>query len=199
MATIPSYPAIPAIANEDLFLVVDMSTPQTEVRNATGADVLTYVTGGILLPQASVVSLEADIANIATAISLKAQNDSPALTGNVSSTGTLGYATGAGGTVTQATSKSTGVTLNKITGAVTMHNASLANATAVTFTVTNSTVGANDAVTVNHASAGTAGAYLVSVSAVAAGSFKVTVYNVSGGALGEAIVIKYSVLKGVAS
>ena len=34
-------------------------------------------------------------------------------------TSAFGYTTGAGGTVTQATNKSTGVTLNKLTGAIT--------------------------------------------------------------------------------
>ena len=38
----------------------------------------------------------------------------------------IGYATGAGGTVTQATSKSTAVILNKLTGAITMNAASQA-------------------------------------------------------------------------
>src|SRR5262249_33804889 len=63
----------------------------------------------------------------------------------------IGYQTGAGagGTVTQATSKSTGVTLNKITGAITMNAAALAAATSVTFTVTDSSVAATDAVVAN--------------------------------------------------
>jgi hypothetical protein len=47
----------------------------------------------------------------------------------------IGYATGAGGTVTQATSKSTAVTLNTVTGAITMNNAALAAATIVSFTL----------------------------------------------------------------
>src|SRR5882672_9299987 len=40
-------------------------------------------------------------------------------------TSLLGYATGAGGAVTQATDKSTAVTLNKICGAITMNGAAL--------------------------------------------------------------------------
>ena len=53
-----------------------------------------------------------------------------------------------GGAVTQATSKSTGVTLNKPCGAITMHNASLAGDAEVSFTVTNSEVAATDVVLV---------------------------------------------------
>ena len=115
------------------------------------------------------------------------------------STGNLGFATGAGGAVTQATSRTTGVTLNKVSGAITMNNAALADATNVKFTVTNSAVGAPDVVIVNHASAGTAGAYQAWVSAVGAGSFDVSVRNVSGGSLGEAIVLNFAVIKAVAA
>jgi len=104
-----------------------------------------------------------------------------------------------GGTVTQATSKSTGVTLNAASGQITMHNASLADAAEVTFTVTNSEVSATDVVVVNHGSAGTAGAYVVQANTIAAGSFKVTVGNVSGGALAEAIVLNFVALKGASS
>jgi hypothetical protein len=126
------------------------------------------------------------------------------LTGSVpvrsaSATAPVGYATGAGGTVTQATSKSTGVTLNKVTGAITLHAAALADATTVSFTVTNSAVAAVDAVVVNHSSAGTAASYLVWADSVGAGSFKVNVRNVSGGSLGEAIVLTFAVLKGATS
>ena len=116
---------------------------------------------------------------------------------SVSPTGGLGYGTGAGGTVTQETDKTTGVTLNKVVGQITMNNASLADATTVSFTLTNSAIGANDMVVANHSSAGTAGAYIVSANALAAGSCKISVRNVSGGALGEAIVITFCVLKGV--
>lgn len=104
-----------------------------------------------------------------------------------------------GGTVTQATNKSTGVTLNKASGQVTMNNAALAAAAEVSFTVTNSEVSATDVVVVNHGSAGTAGSYLVNANGIAAGSFKVTVSNVSGGSLSEAIVINYVALKGASS
>ena len=106
----------------------------------------------------------------------------------------IGYVDG--GSVTQATNKSTGVTLNTNSGQITMNNASLADNAEVTFTVTNDRIAATDVVIVNHASAGTAGAYVVQCTAVAAGSFKITVGNVSGGALGQAIVLNYLILKG---
>ena len=104
-----------------------------------------------------------------------------------------------GGTVTQATNKGTGVTLNTESGQITMNNAALADAAEVSFTVTNSKVAATDVVVACHGSAGTAGAYIVSANAIAAGSFAITVSNVSGGSLSEAIVINYVALKGASS
>ena len=104
-----------------------------------------------------------------------------------------------GGTVTQASSKSTGVTLNTESGQITMNNAQLDAGVEVTFTVTNSKIAATDVVVACHGSAGTAGAYIVSANSIAAGSFKVTVSNVSGGSLSEAIVINFVALKGASS
>ena len=104
-----------------------------------------------------------------------------------------------GGTVTQATNKSTGVTLNTESGQITMNDAALAAAAEVSFTVTNSKVAATDVVVACHGSAGTAGSYLVNANAIAAGSFAVTVSNVSGGSLSEAIVINFVALKGASS
>lgn len=108
----------------------------------------------------------------------------------------FGYRSGTGGTVTQATSKATGVTLDKATGEITMNGAALAAATAVTFTLTNSVVAAGDFVLVQHVSAGTLGAYVCQAVA-AAGSANITVTNRTAGSLSEAIVLKYVVLKAV--
>ncbi len=107
----------------------------------------------------------------------------------------FGYATGQGGTVTQATSKSTGVTLNKTCGQITMNNAALAAATTVAFTLTNSLIAATDVVLVNIASAATSGAYTVTVTAVAAGSCRIEVRNNSGGSLSEALVLNFAIFK----
>ena len=104
-----------------------------------------------------------------------------------------------GGTVTQATSKATGVTLNAASGQITMDDAALAAAAEVSFAVTNSEIAAADVVLVNHASAGTAGAYLVQANTIAAGSFAITVTNVSAGSLGEAIVLNFVAFKGSSS
>jgi hypothetical protein len=84
---------------------------------------------------------------------------SVAATGAVTSSGGgMGYATGAGGTVTQVTSKSTGVTLNKLCGQITMAASALAANTTASFTLTNSNLAAGDLLILNHVSGGTAGA-----------------------------------------
>lgn len=113
-----------------------------------------------------------------------------------SATGTAGYTTGAGGAVTQGTSKSTGVTLNTVTGAITLNGAALTNGSTATFTVTNSAIGANDNVVLNHKSGGTLGGYGFKVHTIAAGSFKISVKNESGGDLTEAPVLQFSIIGG---
>lgn len=113
-------------------------------------------------------------------------------------TGGLGYGTGSGGSIAQATSKSTGVTLNKTNGQITLNSASLAADTAVSFTLTNSTISATDLIVLNHVSAGTFGAYMIDGRA-AAGSATIVVRNLTAGALAEAIVIGFAVVKAVTS
>ena len=109
-----------------------------------------------------------------------------------------GYVAGEGGTVTQATSKSTGVTLSKKCGQITMNAAALAADTTVTFTLTNTEVVATDIIILNHVSGGTAGAYLLNAQA-GSGSASINVRNITGGALSEAIVIGFAIIKAVVS
>lgn len=109
-----------------------------------------------------------------------------------------GYVVGEGGTVTQATSKSTGVTLSKKCGQITMDAAALAANTTVTFTLTNTEVVATDIIILNHVSGGTAGAYLLNAQA-GSGSASINVRNITGGALSEAIVIGFAIIKAVVS
>lgn len=104
-----------------------------------------------------------------------------------------------GGVETQITSKATGVTLNAHSGQITMHNASLASGIEVSFTLTNSVIGALDIVLVNHGSGGTAGSYLVQANNLGAGSCSITVSNASSGSLAEAIVLNFAVFGGASS
>lgn len=110
--------------------------------------------------------------------------------------GGIGYTTGAGGTITQATSKTTGVTLNAYSGTITMNNAALSSATIASFTVTDSDMGANDVISIQHDSGGTLGVYTVDPSTSASGSFVVNVRNDGTAPLSEAIVLRFAIIKG---
>ena len=107
-----------------------------------------------------------------------------------------GYVTGDGGAVTQATSKSTGVTLNKKCGQITLDGSTLNSDTTVSFTLTNTTVAATDIIVLNHVSGGTAGAYLLNAQA-GAGSASINVRNITSSLLSETIVIGFAVIKAV--
>jgi len=111
----------------------------------------------------------------------------------------FGYAAGSGSTVTQATNRATGVTINALTGQITTNNTSLAAEASAVFTVTNSFVAATDVVLVSIASGTVALNTDVVVTAVAAGSFNITVINnnaAAGTAETGAIVINFVVIKG---
>ena len=106
----------------------------------------------------------------------------------------LGYTVDAQGTVTQATSKSTAVTLDKSAGQITMNNAALAAGAAVSFTLNNRFLSANDIVILTISSGATAAAYTAYVSSMAVGSTVITLRNLSAGSLSEAVVINYAII-----
>lgn len=112
---------------------------------------------------------------------------------SISPTAGIGYATGAGGTVAQATSRTTGVTINKVCGAIALVSAA-GSAAAASFTVTNSAVAATDTITLSQKS-GT-DRYVLMVTKVAAGSFEITFFT-TGGTTVEQPVINFNVIKGV--
>lgn len=114
----------------------------------------------------------------------------------------FGFQKGAGKTVTQATNRTTGVTINTPCGTITTSSASLAAEAAAKFTVTNSKVGAKDVVIVSQQSGSNGGDTAVYVSAVAEGSFDITVANnnaAAGTAETGAILINFAVIKSVNS
>jgi hypothetical protein len=110
-----------------------------------------------------------------------------------SATAGIGYATGAGGAVTQGTNRTTGVTLNTVSGAITLVSAA-GTTSWQSFTVTNSTVAATDVVIVNQKS-GT-DLYEIHVTAVAAGSFRIS-YKTTAGTTTEQPVFNFAVIKAV--
>lgn len=108
----------------------------------------------------------------------------------------IGYTSAAQGSVTQATDKSTGVTLNTSMGRITMNGAALAGNTAVSFTLTNSLISTKDIIITNVSGGGTAAAYTVYVSSMTTGSAVITLRNLTAGSLSEAVIINYAIIHG---
>ena len=176
--------------NAETVLAAGIAAWLTNPTSANLAAALTDETGTGANVFANTPTLVTPVIGAATGTSLTA-------TGVIASTGTagVGYATGAGGAVTQITSRTTGVTLNKTSGAITLFSAA-GSATAATFTVTNSTVAATDVIILNQKS-GT-DLYDLMVTAVAAGSFNIT-FRTTGGTTTEQPVFNFAVIKAVSA
>lgn len=123
-------------------------------------------------------------------------------TGQVLSSSPLGYNTGTGGTVTQATSRTTGVTLDKITGEIVLFATSISGHEADEFVLTNSTIAANDVVVVcikSGCAAGTRKYYQTQVVSVSAGSCIISVGNIDNATIPstgtDAPVLQFAVIK----
>jgi len=130
-------------------------------------------------------------------------NITPKGTGQTLSSGKMGYPTGTGGSVTQATSRTTGVTLDKITGEIILVAGTLGGHDADEFVLTNSTIEANDVLILGIKSgvaAGTRKYYQVHVVSVSAGSCVISVGNIDNATIPasgtDAPVIQFVVLKG---
>ena len=109
----------------------------------------------------------------------------------------IGYSASAQSSVTQATSKSTAVTLNTSMGRITMNNASLATATNATFTLNNALISANDTVILTISGGQTTpGSYNVFANSLTTNSVSITLRNISGGTLSEAVIINFCIIHG---
>ncbi len=112
----------------------------------------------------------------------------------------IGYATGAGGAVSQATDRTTGVTINKASGAITTQATSLAAQTSVAFTVTNSVVAIGDVIVLSVRSGPTGTKTIATVTTVAAGSFQINLFNTDASTADTgAAIINFAVLKAVSA
>lgn len=114
----------------------------------------------------------------------------------VENTTGFGYGAGSGGTVTQSTSKTTAVTLNKSCGQITMHNAALNNGSSVAFSVNNSTATGMYTVIVGACDNGN---YTVMPQYFGEGNFGIRVTNASGITQAEALKINFTIIKGSVS
>lgn len=112
-------------------------------------------------------------------------------------TGGLGYGTGAGGSVTQLTSKSTSVTLNKPCGQITMNNAALASGVSVTFALNNTLINGVDGILLSvYANSQTVqGTYSLSW-AINPSVAYITVTNKSATSYSDNLIINFQITKG---
>lgn len=199
---ISALPIATSQAAADVLPIVQASTSTTKQLSVSNlftsptfvTPVLGTVTSGNISACTSTnMTLTTPVLGIATGTSLSTSGNQV-----ISGTGKQGYASGSGGTITQATSKATGVTLSKSNGQITLNNAALAADTTVSFTLTNTVIEAGDVLVLNHISGGTAGSYLLNAQS-AAGSASINVRNITTGSLSEAIVIAFAVIKAVTS
>jgi len=181
----------PASATATLF--IDASA--TPLVKYTTPDGTTNTLGalGIANTWSAIQTLTTPVIGAATGTSL-------AVTGAITSSGGttgLGYATGAGGTVTQGTSKVTAFTLSKMTGTIQFAaDALAANTSTAGATWTNTSIAATDHVMFTHQSGGTLGAYNIACNP-GAGTATVYLRNVTTGSLSEAPVFHFTVFKSV--
>ena len=111
----------------------------------------------------------------------------------------IGYSAAAQGSVTQLTDKSTGVTLNKSAGRITMNNAALAGGAVASFVLTNSLISTNDTIIVcvsSNTTGSAAGAYTTYISYLSAGTALISLRNLSATSYSEAVIINYTVIHG---
>lgn len=117
----------------------------------------------------------------------------------------IGYATGAGALVSQATDRTTTVICNGNSGAITTQATSLAAQTSVAFTVTNSSVAIGDVIVLSIRSGPTGLKTIATVTTVAAGSFQINLFNTAtttadvGTADTGAAIINFAVIKAVSA
>jgi hypothetical protein len=110
----------------------------------------------------------------------------------------VGYDSGNGGIVSQTTSKSTAVTINKPCGQIITTGDAMGAGVLVTFTVNNTNVASTDTVRANLQSGNaTPGTYRIWAEGNQANAFKICIENRSAGSLSEALVINFAVTKGV--
>lgn len=155
-------------------------------------DVITLVAGGV-----SVVSASGSAVDIPNATVTAGSFYAAGPAGFIWTSLGLGFTTGAGGTVTQATSKATAVTLDRNCGRITLNGAALAAGAVVSFTFTNNRITERSIINMSiRSGAATGGSYVVSSDNATAGSCRVTIRNLTAGSLSEALVLTFAVFDG---
>lgn len=117
----------------------------------------------------------------------------------VTGAGGIGYGTGSGGTVTQATSKSTAVTLNKPTGQITTSNAALGAGATVGFVLNNSVITPSDTVSVGVTSSSPNASIYRVVAQAGVGVAAVYLTNTDVVSRADTLALQFNIHKGATS
>lgn len=175
-------------------------TKTLELDASFGANII----GNIGVTGTANITGNANVGNLGTTTGIFTANvtagnlfSTGAITSN-SATAGVGYSAGAGGTATQNNSKSDPVTLNKITGEITMDSAQLGGDSTVSFTLNNSTIANTDVMIINQVSTANAGEYSFN-SICNSGNAVISVHNLTNTNRSDAIVLRYVVIKGATS
>lgn len=173
-----------------------MSQPYTVPRSISGKHVDALVTECLVVAPNGVEVLTTDATG---ALSTTAAVASSGAVTSASPSGGIGYAVGAGGTVTQITNSATAVTINKITGTITTVSLTTAAGAEEEFTCNNSTVTSSDCVVLTPIYGG-AGTPAVTVKSVGSGTFVINITNLhAANALNGVVQINFVVIRGTQS
>lgn len=116
-----------------------------------------------------------------------------------SSTGAVGYGAGSGGTVTQLTSKSTSVTLNKPSGQIITSSSALGAGVTTAFILNNTLLTGNDNIKVIVGGTEAAGAYQADCTYCVNGVANITIKNLDSISRTDAVAINFTIIKGANS
>jgi len=122
----------------------------------------------------------------------------PGAVKSISPDGGVGYYTGAGGSVTQLSSSSTGVILNKVCGQILTVALTTAAGAEEEFTLTNSVLESTDTISFGTTYAGQ-GTPAISCKNMANGSCNIVITNLSASALNALVTINFAIVKAKAA
>ena len=150
----------------------------------------------VIVPESGVLATQAYADGKTTLAQVKAEIS----TGSnlvTSPAGAVGYGAGSGGVVTQLTSKSTSVILNKPTGIITMNNAALAAGGIVQFNLLNSLVNSTDTIEITLKQPSSGVPVLIELTwAVDNGLVQIGIRNNHTSSLSEALILNFTINKG---
>lgn len=185
-------------------LVIDVNSPSTALRVTQQGTGISFIVEDSINPDTTPFQVDAS-GNVS--IGTNTTSEKLTVVGGIQASGTIrtssssfgiGYSTGAGGTVTQLTSKGTAVTLNRPCGQITMNNSTINSNSTISFILNNSTIDFGDVLVLNHISGGVLGSYLFTAQSVG-GAAIIYVRNTNAANLSDPIVIAFAVIKAVNS